>query len=40
MGVVFNFTKQMNFYDAFGVVSVLVAVMSVYLLVAIKDPDI
>ena len=40
LGVIFNLTKDMNFYDAFEVVSMIIAGFAVYFLLAIKDPDI
>ena len=40
LGVIFNLTKEMNFYEAFEVVSVIIAALGVYFLLAIKDPDI
>jgi sugar phosphate permease len=39
MGVLFQFTKDMSFKDAFCVAAMVTFAWSLFLLIAIKDPD-
>ena len=39
MGGLFNFTRKMQFQEAFAVAAVVVAAFAVFFLVAIRDPD-
>ena len=39
MGVLFNLTKDMTFYDAFGVAALAIGGFAIFCLVAIADPD-
>lgn len=39
MGVLLQFTKQLSYEDAFSVTSVLIFGISLFLLYAVKDPD-
>jgi hypothetical protein len=39
MGVLFQLTKKMKYEDAFSVAAMVVMAISIYLLHAIKDPD-
>lgn len=40
MGVLFNLTKSMNFYDAFKIAAFLIFMFSAYLGVFVKDPKV
>ena len=39
MGILFNFTKQMDFRKAFAVAATVIVILAFYFLIAIKDPD-
>ena len=39
MGVLFQFTKDLSFERAFAITSVVVLGWSIFILIAIKDPD-
>ena len=39
MGVLFQFTKTLSYEDAFSVAAVIVFGISIFLLFAVKDPD-
>ena len=39
MGILFNFTKEMDFRKAFAVAAAVICALAVYFLIAIKDPD-
>ena len=39
MGVLFNYTKSMSFYNAFKTIAIVIMAFAFFYLVAIKDPD-
>jgi hypothetical protein len=39
MGILFNFTREMSFREAFTVASGVIALFALYFLVIIRDPD-
>ena len=39
MGVLFNFTKDMDFRKAFAVAAAVICALALYYLITIKDPD-
>ena len=39
MGILFNLTKSMNYYDAFAIAAGLIFMFSMFFLVALKEPD-
>lgn len=39
MGALLQFTKSLSYEDAFAIAAVIVLFISIYLLVAVKDPD-
>jgi len=39
MGVLFNLTKSMNYFDAFSLASAIIFMFSVFFYVSIVDPD-
>lgn len=39
MGILFNFTKSMNYYDAFAIAAVLIFLFSIFFLFALREPD-
>jgi hypothetical protein len=39
MGILFNLTKHMNYYDAFKFTAGLIVFFSFVLLIMVKDPD-
>ena len=39
MGVLFNLTKNMSYYSAFAITSLLIFAFSIYFLVTVRDPS-
>jgi MFS family permease len=40
MGVLFNFTKQMNYFDAFSIASLLILTFAIFFSITIVEPNI
>lgn len=39
MGILFNLTKSLNYYDAFAIAAILIFTFSMYFMFAIKEPN-